>query len=86
MNKMTEPNVSKEMILKLIEEHEEALKMLRACKLWHSMGETFESSADMLEDFPNTMADSIHHADIMYRSINRVYGKYFREWMMNNED
>ena len=83
---MTEPIVSKEMIVNLIEEHEEALKMLRACKLWHSMGETFKSSADMLEDFPSTRADAIHHADIMYRSINRVYGKYFMEWIMNNAD
>lgn len=82
---MTEPDVSKEMIVNLIKEHKKALKSLKACKLWLSMGETFKSSADMLEDFPNTQADAIHHADIMYRSINRVYGKYFREWIMQNK-
>lgn len=83
---MTEPNVSKEMIVKLIEDHEEALKMLRACDTWHMMGERSKSSADMLKHLPDTRAKAIHHADIMYRSINRVYGKYFMEWMMNNED
>jgi len=83
---MTEPIVSKNMIVNLIEEHEEALKMLRACKLWYSMGESFKSSSDVLDDFPDIKASAIHQADIMYRSINRVYGNYFKEFMMNNED
>lgn len=82
---MTEPVVSKKMIVNLIEEHEEALKILRACKVWRSMGETFKESADVLDDYPNTKADAIHHADIMYRSLNRVYDKYFKKWLMRDE-
>lgn len=77
---MTNPEVNKEMIVKFMRDHEEALRKLRACKLWQSMGETYMASANELHDFPNTRKTALHQADIMHRSLNRVYRSYCEDW------